>query len=76
MEEHGGVGLLVQLRQNRVGERAVRGLVALVPRVVKRGIDLGCVRELPQRVVDEPQHRVRDDVVVPVVRLGLVRDEA
>jgi hypothetical protein len=44
--------------------------------VVQRVIPLRRVREIPQIVLQEPQRRVRDDVVVPVVRLLVVRDEA
>ena len=50
--------------------------VAAVPRVLERDVDRRLVRELPEVVLEEPEHRVRDDVVVPVVGRLVVRDEA
>ena len=44
--------------------------------MVEAVVDHRLEREAPQVVLQEPQHRVRDDVVVPVVRVLVVRDEA
>ena len=75
VEEDRGVGLAIELRHDRVCERAVDGLVAAVPRGVKAEIDVRRRREPPQVVLDEPERGVRDDVVVPVVCDRVVCDE-
>ena len=76
VEEDGASGMRSSSASTAVSEARVDGDVALRPRAVKRGVDPRCVREIPERVLEEPEHRVRDDVVVPVVRLSVVRDEA
>jgi hypothetical protein len=43
--------------------------------MVEAGIDVRRVGERPQVVLQEPERRVRDDVVVPVVGGRVVRDE-
>ncbi len=46
------------------------------PRRVERSVQVGLVGKTPHVVLDEPQRGVRDDVVEPVIRDGVVRDEA
>ena len=75
VEEHGGVRLALELREGGRSKTCVDGRIAVTPGSVKRTIDPRRVRQLPQRVLDEPQHRVRDDVVVPVVGLLVVGDQ-
>ena len=75
MEEDRRVGLTLELLEHGRGEAGVDGSVPVMPRRMERAIDLRRVCELPQRMLDEPQHRVRDDVVVPIVRLLVVRDQ-
>ena len=75
VEEDGRVRLPLQLGHDGVGEPLVDRDVALAPRVVKAVVDVGRAREAPEVVLDEPQHRVRDHVVVPVVGGRVVRDQ-
>ena len=75
VEEDGRVRLALELGDDGVGERLVDGDVAVVPCVVEAVVDVGCGREPPEVVLDEPQHRVRDHVVVPVVGGRVVRDQ-
>src|SRR5262245_14843634 len=75
VEEHGRLGFAFELVEHRSREPVVYDHVAVPPRVVKGGVHPRCVGELPERMLDEPQHRVRNDVVVPVVRLRIVSDE-
>ena len=70
VEEHGRVGPAVELLADRVREGAVHGRVG-----VPRG-NVDRIGQLGQRVLDEPQRRIRDDVVEAVVDLGVVRNEA
>ena len=76
VEEDGRVRLIVELLEDCSRKTRVDGDVPLVPGRVKSGVDCGRVRELPEVVLDEPQHGIRDDVVKAVVRLTLVADEA
>ena len=70
VEEHGRVGPAVELLADRVRERAIHRRVG-----VPRG-NVDRIGQLGQRVLDEPERRVRDDVVEAVVRLRIVRDQA
>jgi hypothetical protein len=63
------------LGYNCVCERAVDRLVPVTPRLVEFAIDHRAERGPPERVLNEPEHRVRDDVVVEVVRARVVRDQ-
>ena len=76
VEEDRGVGLVLELGQHRVGEALVHRDVALLPRVVEPRIVIGGVHQVPEVVLEEPQRRVRNHVVVPVVRRFVVGDEA
>ena len=75
VEEHGRTGIAVELLEHGCRERRVDLDVAVVPGRVEPVIDGRPVRELPEVVVDEPEHRVRHDVVKPVVGLLVVRDQ-
>ena len=73
--ENGCLRRALELRQHRGCKPGVDCRVPIAPGSVERTIDLRRVRELPQRMLDEPQHRIRDDVVVPVVGLLVVSDQ-
>ena len=73
VEEDRGLRLALELLDDSVGEVAVDGDVAVVPG--RAEIPPGVVLALPEPVLDEPEHRVRDHVVVEVVGGGRVRDE-
>ena len=75
VKEDGRVRVVVERADDRIGERSVDAFVALVPGSVKRTAELRPRRLGPEPVLDEPQHRIGDDVVVAVVHLRLVRDE-
>ena len=60
-------GVVLGLRYNRVGERSVDGEVAVRPGVVDGLVYVGSVRRAPHIVLEEPQHRVAEDVVVLAV---------
>ncbi len=75
VEEHGRVRLALELGDNGVREVPVHDAVPLAPGVVQPVVDVGCAREPPQVVLDEPEHRVGDHVVVPVVGGRVVGDE-
>ena len=75
MEEHCRFRIRRELVDDGVREAAVHLRVALVPGLVKRPVQCRFPHEIPEPVLDEPQHRVGDDVVVAVVRGGVVGDE-
>ena len=64
------VGPPAHLVDHGLGELLVHHEVAVVPGVHLLGPDVRVAAEVPQVVLDEPQHRVGDDVVVLVVRVG------
>ena len=66
----------LQLRDDGRGEARVDFGVAICPGEVERAVEIGRVRKIPEAVVNEPQHRVRDDVVKQPVRVLLVSDQA
>ena len=75
VHHHDGLLDPVDLLDDRLGEVVVDHLVAVV-----EGLDLAAphvrgVGEVPEVVLDEPQHRVGDDVVEAVVGLGIGGDE-
>jgi hypothetical protein len=76
VEEDGSVRLRLELGDHGVGETRVDGDVPLLPGEMQPAIEIRRVRQVPQVVLQEPQRRVRDDVVEPVVRRLLVHDEA
>jgi hypothetical protein len=57
-------------------EVLVDGVVAVVERVDLVPADVRRVAQVPQVVLDEPEHRVGDDVVEAVVGLGVGGHEA
>ena len=75
MKEDRRVRVFVERVDDRVGKRSVGSFVALVPGIVERAADLRPRRLGPQPVLDEPQHRIGDDVVIAVVHLRLMWDE-
>ena len=75
VEEDGRARIAIEFVQDHFGERAIHGHVALRPRVVQPVVETRRRLEIPEVVLNEPQRRVRDDVVEPVVRLLVVRDE-
>jgi hypothetical protein len=75
VEEHRGVGLRLELGKDCLGERLVDGDIAIVPGVMEPRSDVRRVRQRPQIMLQEPQRRVGHDVVEPVVRRRVVRDE-
>ena len=68
VEEHGCTGPVVQLGNDRLCEQPVHRLV-VPPGNVRRVVERRAQAAPPEAVLDEPQHRVRDDVVVAVVRV-------
>ena len=76
VEEDRRLGLGLELLEHGLGEGLVDLRVAAVPGVLQRDVDRRLVRELPEVVLEEPEHRVRDDVVEPVVGRLVVCDEA
>ena len=73
VEEHRRRRLALELGDRRVGEGLVDGEIAVEPRVVQPEVEIRRVRQPPHVVLEEPQRRVRDDVVVPVVGRRVVR---
>ena len=76
VEEDGSVRLRLELGECRIRKRTVDGHVAVFPGVVQPAVDVGRVGEGPQVVLQEPERRVGDDVVEPVVGGRIVVDEA
>ena len=75
MEEDRRVRVAVELVDHRGRECAVHLQVPLAPRMVDAVVDTRRRRELPQMMLHEPEHRVRDHVVEPVIRLLVVHDQ-
>jgi hypothetical protein len=75
VQHHDRVGVLAQHVQHGIRELPVGHEVPLAPRLQLLHADVGDVREIPQIVLDEPQHGVGDHVVVPLVHLGIDHDE-
>ncbi len=75
MEEDIRIGLSRKLLDDRVREGAVDGQIALRPGEVQPVVDVRRLDEAPEVVLSEPEDRVRDDVVVKVVGLRVVRDQ-
>src|SRR5690606_498953 len=59
-----------------VGEHLVDGYVAVVPGIPDFDIDIRSAGCLPQIVLQEPEQRVADDVVVLVIGIRIGRDKA
>ncbi len=75
VEEDRGPGLALEFGDDHLRDAPVDSRVALCPGVVDPCVDVRCVREPPEVVLDEPQDRVGNHVVIEVVRLGIVGDE-
>ncbi len=76
VEEHGRLWLALELGEHGLREARVHLRIAVVPGVLVRDVEGGLVREIPEVVLKEPEHGVRDDVVVAVVRSLVVGHEA
>ena len=75
LEQHRGLRFAIELRDRGRRERLVHRHVSRRPGVVPRVVEVRRVREIPQRVLDEPQRRVGGDGVEALVRGGVVLDE-
>jgi hypothetical protein len=75
VDHHDRLVLAVDLVDHRAREVPVDRLVALLERVDLVAADVRGVAQVPQVVLDEPEHRVGDDVVEAVVGLGVGLDE-
>ena len=65
----------LDLLEHRPRQVLVDGVVAELERLGLVAADVRRVRQIPEVVLDEPQHRVGHDVVEAVVGLGVGRDE-
>ena len=65
------VAVVAELVEDGLAEQAVDRQVAVAPGVELVLADVGVAGEVPQVVLDEPQHGVGDDVVEEVVGLAL-----
>ena len=63
LEHHQRLVPALDRPDDRLGDVAVDDLVAALPGVELLAADVGCVREVPEVVLDEPEDRVRDHVV-------------
>ena len=75
VEHHDRLLLVLDLLEHRAREVLVHRAVALLVRLHLVLADVRRVREVPQVVLDEPQHRVRDHVVEAVVGVLVARDQ-
>ena len=75
VEEDGRVGLGLELFEDGSRKAFVDLDVAVLPGVMEAVVDRRRVGDLPQVVLEEPQHRVRDHVVEPVVGRLVVGDQ-
>ena len=75
VEQHRRIGFGFELVEDGGGKSFVDAHVAVLPGVLKAVIDGGRVGELPEVVLEEPQHRVCDHVVEPVVGHLVVGDQ-
>jgi len=76
VQEDGRLRLAVELLHHDLGEALVDRDVSVVPRVVQAAVPTRRLLEVPEVVLEKPQRRIRNDVVEPVVRLRVVRDQA
>ena len=76
VEHDGRIGLALELFERRRSKGLVHRDVAGVPRIVQPRVEVGSRAEPPEVVLQEPEGRVGEDVVVAVVRRRVVRDEA
>ena len=75
VEHHHRVVVALDLLEHRPREVLVDRAVALLVGHDLVAPDVGRVREVPEVMLDEPQHRVRHHVVEAVVRLRVARHE-
>ena len=75
VEEDRRVGLALELLERRRGERLVDRHVAVAPGLVQLRPEVGRGAQTKEVVLQEPESRVRQQVVKAVVCSGIVRDE-
>ena len=75
VNHHDGLGDALELLHDRPREILVDDVVAELERLDLLAADVRRVRQVPEVVLDEPQHRVGEDVVEAVVGLGVGDDE-
>ena len=71
VDHHHRLGVVAELVHDRAREVFVDDVVAELERLDLLASDVRRVREVPEVVLDEPQHGIREDVVEAVVRLGV-----
>ena len=76
VDHHDRFAGVLDLLDDRPGEVLVDDVVAELEGLDLLAADVGGVGEVPQVVLDEPQHRVGEHVVEAVVGLGVADDEA
>ena len=76
VQHHHGLFAARRLLEHGLGQVFVHHAVALVVGLHLVAADVRRVREVPEVVLDEPEHRVGHDVVEAVVGLGIALDEA
>ena len=76
VDHHDRLVAAVDLLEHRLGEVLVDDVVAELERLDLVPADVRRVALVPQVVLDEPEHRVGEDVVEAVVGLGVGGDEA
>ena len=76
VHHHHRLARALQLLHHRPREVLVDGVVAELERLDLLAADVRRVGEVPQVVLDEPQHRVGEHVVEAVIRLGVAHHQA
>ena len=76
VDHHDRLVLALDLVDHGLGQVAVDDLVAILERVHLVPADVRRVAQVPEVVLDEPEHRVGDDVVEAVVGVVVGLDEA
>ncbi len=75
VDHHDRLLTTVELLDDRAREVLVDDVVAELEGLDLLAADVGCVGQIPQVVLDEPQHRVGEDVVEAVVGVRVGDDE-
>ncbi len=61
---------------NLISELTVNRHVPVTPRVPRLFVDVRCAWSVPEIVLEEPEERVRDPIVIAVVRVRIGQNEA